>query len=100
MDTNCRPVRPARIIASRTFQSKVIPHPAKLREWPIWARALKEFAKEEDIGIGDVVHRMIGEETSAAFEAWYLATFGKPCKCKGRQARWNKLYPLTSCARQ
>ncbi len=64
------------------------------QEWPIWAKSLKHFAKPEDSGIGDVVARMIGDEKSAAFKAWHYATFGKPCNCSGRQARWNRLYPL------
>ena len=62
--------------------------------WPIWAKAMKRFAKPQDKGIGDVVARMIGDENSAAFKAWYFATFGKTCGCAGRQARWNAQYPL------
>ncbi len=69
-------------------------HPIPTAAWPIWAKALKQFSKPEDKGIGDVVARMIGEEASAAFKAWHHATFGKPCNCNGRQARWNRLYPL------
>lgn len=65
-------------------------------EWPLWAKALKQFAKPEDAGIGDVVARMIGDENSAAFEAWYLATFGKKCGCKGRRKQWNLKYPLNN----
>jgi hypothetical protein len=63
-------------------------------EWPIWAKALKHFATPQDKGIGDVVARMIGDENSAKFKAWHLATFGRPCGCNGRQARWNQMYPL------
>ncbi len=64
------------------------------REWPIWAKALKQFAKPEDKGIGDVVARMIGDENSAKVKAWHLATFGRPCGCNGRQKLWNQKYPL------
>jgi hypothetical protein len=63
-------------------------------EWPIWAKALRQFSKPEDAGIGDVVARMIGDYNSMAFKAWHLATFGKACNCSGRQKRWNALYPL------
>jgi len=66
-----------------------------INEWPIWAKALKQFSTPEDKGIGDVVARMIGDETSAKFKAWHLATFGKPCGCTGRQKLWNTKYPLT-----
>ncbi len=71
-----------------------IPDAGLPSEWPIWAKALKQLAKPEDKGIGDVVARMIGDEKSEAFKSWHLATFGKPCNCNGRQARWNLLYPL------
>ena len=63
-------------------------------EWPIWARAMKQFAKPDDKGIGDVVARMIGDENSAAFKAWHIKVTGKTCGCAGRQAKWNRQYPL------
>ncbi len=63
-------------------------------ELPMWAKALKQLATPEDKGIGDVVARLIGEENSAKFKAWHLATFGRPCDCPGRQQRWNRQYPL------
>lgn len=65
-----------------------------LEEWPIWAKALKQFATPEDKGIGDVVARMIGDENSATFKAWHLATFGRPCGCPERRELWNRQYPL------
>ncbi len=63
-------------------------------QWPTWAKVLAKFAKPEDKGIGDVVARMIGEENSEEFKAWYLVTFGKACSCTGRQKLWNIKYPL------
>jgi hypothetical protein len=66
----------------------------KPQKWPFWAETLRKFVKPEDIGIGDVVARIIGAENSAAFKAWYLATFGKPCGCTGRQILLNRKYPL------
>ncbi len=63
-------------------------------QWPTWAKALAQFAKPEDKGIGDVVARIIGDERSEKFKAWYLVTFGKPCGCNGRQNLWNTKYPL------
>ncbi len=74
------------------LDSAIFPVPAN--QWPIWAKAMKQFSKPEDNGIGDVIARMIGDPTSDKFKAWHLATFGKPCNCNGRQARWNQLYPL------
>ncbi len=66
------------------------------QQLPIWAKALKQFSTPEDKGIGDVVARIIGYENSAKFKAWHLATFGRPCGCNGRQARWNRMYPLNA----
>ena len=63
-------------------------------KWPLWAKAMKRFAKPEDKGIGDVVARMIGDTNSEAFKMWYLRQFGKICGCAGRQAQWNMQFPL------
>lgn len=68
--------------------------PIPRKDWPIWAKALAQFAKPEDKGIGDVVARMIGDENSAAFKNWFKLTFGKDCGCNGRQKLWNQTYPL------
>ncbi len=63
-------------------------------QWPLWAKALAMKSTPDDKGIGDVVARMIGDENSATFKAWHLATFGTPCGCNGRQKLWNTKYPL------
>lgn len=62
--------------------------------WPIWAKALRQFSVPEDKGIGDVVARIIGNENSAKFKAWYEVTFNRKCGCIGRQKQWNLRYPL------
>ncbi len=85
--------------AYRELQKKFGPSlitikPIPREQWPIWAKALAQFSKSEDKGIGDVVARMIGDEKSEKFKAWYLVTFGKPCGCNGRQKQWNTKYPL------
>ena len=64
-------------------------------QWPIWAKALRQFSKPEDKGIGDVVARIIGDENSEAFKSCYEATFHQPCGCTGRQAKWNREFPLS-----
>ncbi len=66
----------------------------EMKPWPLWAKALKQLATPQDKGIGDVVERTIGNENSAKFKAWHLATFGRPCGCNGRQNLWNQKYPL------
>jgi hypothetical protein len=63
-------------------------------QWPWWAQWLATKSTPEDKGVGDVVARMIGDEKSDAFKAWFKATFGKDCGCNGRQAKWNRQYPL------
>ncbi len=63
-------------------------------QWPLWAKMMAKRATPEDKGIGDVVARTIGPETSGAFKAFYEMTFGKPCGCTGRQKLWNTKYPL------
>ncbi len=73
-------------------QSKV--ETVNYSQWPVWAKALSKLAKPEDKGIGDVTKRMIGDETSIAFKAWFKVTFGKDCGCAGRQREWNLKYPL------
>jgi hypothetical protein len=77
-------------------ESNATPLPMVARSWPIWAKALKMIAKPQDKGIGDVVRRKFGAENSDRFKKWYKATFGKDCGCTGRQAQWNRKYPLPS----
>ncbi len=69
-------------------------HPIPRKDWPVWVKALAQFATPNDKGIGDVVRRMIGEENSEAFKKWFKTTTGKDCGCTGRQRRWNIEYPL------
>ncbi len=68
--------------------------PVPRDQWPMWAKALAMKSMPEDKGIGDVVARTIGPETSGEFKAFYEMTFAKPCGCNGRQTLWNTKYPL------
>lgn len=70
----------------------VIP-PVPRSEWPVWAAGISLLAAPEDSGVGDTVARTIGPATSAAFKAWYLASFKSPCGCSRRQAEWNARFP-------
>lgn len=63
-------------------------------EWPLWAKALAKLSRPEDKGIGDVVHRLIGDENSVAFKTWYKKITGRDCGCKGRRTQWNIQFPL------
>lgn len=63
-------------------------------DWPLWAKAMSRLSSDEDTGIGDVVHRMIGDENSESFKAWYKKTTGRDCGCTGRRVQWNIQFPL------
>ncbi len=76
------------------LKRKYSPQSIPRDQWPKWAKGLAKLATPEDNGIGDVVARTIGAETSGAFKAFYEMTFGKPCGCNGRQKLWNQKYPL------
>ena len=84
------------VFPSMMIQKTVPPQisPVPCDKWPLWARGLKRLARQEDKGIGDVVARTIGEEKSAAFKVFHKKITGRDCGCTGRQAKWNKLYPL------
>ncbi len=70
------------------------PDPVPRDQWPMWAKALAQFSKPDDKGIGDVAARVIGAENSLAFKTWFKATFNRDCGCNGRQKLWNQKYPL------
>jgi len=52
---------------------------------PLWAKAMALLKSTSDRGVGDTVERTIGKSNSAAFKAWYLATFKKSCGCGERK---------------
>ena len=81
-------------VEGKTGVTSIFPTPVPLDQWPLWAKTMRQFAKPEDRGIGDVVAHMIGEEKSEAFKAWFEATFHRPCGCNGRRSEWNLKYPL------
>lgn len=62
-------------------------------QWPLWAKTLAFMRHETDKGLGDTVVHIIGEHRSDAFQAWFLAKFGKSCGCKDRQAWMNQRFP-------
>jgi hypothetical protein len=72
--------------------------PIPRNQWPLWAKALSKLSKPQDVGIGDTVKRLIGDETSETFKRWYKSVFNADCGCTGRQARWNIEYPLLTPA--
>jgi hypothetical protein len=63
-------------------------------EWPLWAKGLALLAKPKDVGLGDVIARVVGPFGGDAFKAWHKAAFGRDCGCQKRQGAWNALWPL------
>ena len=61
-------------------------------EWPGWARGLAVLRKPEDVGVGDTVHRIIGDTASATFARWHKIMFGTECGCPERRSEWNEIY--------
>lgn len=66
----------------------------KSPNWPLLLQPLKLLAREGDRGLGDIVHRVIGESNSDKYKAWHLRIFGRPCGCNERQETLNAEYPL------
>lgn len=62
-----------------------------VRRWPLWATLVRWKATEEDTGVGDTVHRMLGQK-GEAFKAW-AERLGIPCGCDERRQEWNRLFP-------
>jgi hypothetical protein len=66
--------------------------PNKSEQWPLWARTIAKFRKEGEVGIGDTIKRVIGNDNSEAFKKWYKSTFNRDCGCCGRQQNLNVQY--------
>jgi hypothetical protein len=66
--------------------------PNRAEQWPLWARTIGAFRKEGEVGVGDTVKRVIGNQNSEAFKAWYKKTFNRDCGCCGRQTNLNNQY--------
>lgn len=62
-------------------------------KWPLPARVVARFANDEDIGVGDTLHRMLGT-AGDTFTALSEA-IGVDCGCAARQAWMNQRYPYT-----
>lgn len=73
-----------------SYASRGAPSP----NWPILLQPFRLLAKEGDKGLGDIVHRMIGDANSDKYKAWHMRIFGKPCGCSERQNSLNEEFPL------
>jgi len=72
-------------------RARVTPLPKD--QWPIWASAVAKFRHAEDVGLGDTVVHLIGDERSEWFKTWFHQKFGKTCGCSNRQAWLNRRFP-------
>ena len=79
--------RPAR---ARTTDAASITH------WPAWARAIRRWRTDEDVGVGDTVHRIIGDVNGEKFSKWFQIVFKRDCGCPRRRAEWNEEYPYSN----
>jgi hypothetical protein len=77
----------------RVESSKPRIEPLAKSDWPVWALAVAKFGHSEDIGLGDTIVHLIGDERSEWFQTWFQQKFGKSCGCSNRQAWLNQRFP-------
>jgi hypothetical protein len=63
-------------------------------KWPLPFKLLTSKRQPGDKGIGDIIHRLIGETNSEKFKQWFLDSFGHSCGCDARREKWNYQYPF------
>jgi hypothetical protein len=67
----------------------------ELSEWPIWARVISKFRRQGNVGVGDTVVHLIGDERSKRFQTWFKRKVGRTCGCAERQQWLNLRYPYS-----
>lgn len=67
--------------------------PLPRQDWPKWATWIAGFYAQDDIGVGDTVHRKLGK--AGEWTKAILKAAGVPCGCSERRERWNKMYPYS-----
>jgi hypothetical protein len=56
---------------------------------------MKLLRRKEDVGLGDIVERVIGPLGGKAFQEWHVKIFGTVCGgCDIRKENWNQRFPL------
>ena len=62
------------------------------REWPAWAKSLRDQKQDGETGVGDTVFRILGQ-TGETFKEYFKRATGKDCGCTIRQANLNREFP-------
>lgn len=62
-----------------------------MNDWPRWAKWLYERRQEGEAGIGDTAQRLFAKLGGEQYRL-LRHNAGFPCRCKLRQAEWNKRY--------
>jgi len=61
-------------------------------QWPRWARALGNRRAAGEFGVGDTVRRLAARFGGTQLKRW-SRKIKLPCRCRERQAEWNRRYP-------
>jgi hypothetical protein len=61
-------------------------------QWPRWARALANRRAAGEMGVGDTVRRLAARFGGTQLKRW-SRKIKLPCRCRERQAEWNRRYP-------
>jgi hypothetical protein len=79
---------------SRSYCNKKCPVRCGYKTWPFPARVIRRLRTDADKGVGDTLTRLIAGVGGEAYKA-LMASLGRPCGCKQRQAYLNGKYPYT-----
>lgn len=60
-------------------------------KWPWYMTLISQLATEEDVGVGDTIHRNLGS-VGAVYETAFKM-LGKTCGCSNRRTLFNRKYP-------
>jgi hypothetical protein len=95
VDTASPPPRPQGAGGSRSAGAAEQSRPAiapEPRPWPLAVRLMASQREAGEIGVGDTLHRLMGD-SAESFEAWFVAATGRKCGCGDRRQWLNWMYP-------
>jgi hypothetical protein len=80
--------------AARQRLKKICPQPDQAK-WPIWAKQLLIWRRDEDVGLGDTAEHAANALGGKLYKRLTKA-LGMPCKCDRRKVDWNYRYPYVA----